>query len=419
MTQSKQILIKPLNINFLEKGSYIVGFVEVVSRLHKTRHKAAVYHCPAAAWGKNVELYKIVLRKRRVIGYCLLCRHGDELHIPLLGSLDLRYHVGKILSGIAVERMFEQDCVALRLTASWNSLLHHYNMGFEPLDQKKIKGQNYDKIIASRDLEKISQLGSIVMYLPKQTLKQKISTVRQPLLNDGKNPNDAGFVEILNNKTQKPDAFKITKSVNARGVETYTLVRRDRTRLKAGSIVLNYFRRQKDENGHIRYVNFFGEYPEQSVFYRYGSAEYAVNKTFAEYWSIPNNREYLYQTVLETLFQIALEVGKRQNCPRLQIEADWDEHLPVYEYGFRTQDFTTPKTAAEISRLLERENFLNRKTSRILSHRTSLNLNKLGSVDMIMTRDRALQKGWQSCKILNHKPSFFKRWWYKLRNFTL
>lgn len=419
MAQGNQILIKPLNIDILEKGSYIVGFVEVVSRMRKVRHKAAVYRCPGNLFGEGNELYKIVLRKRRVIGYCMVSRHGKEMHLPLLGSLDPRYRVGKILSGIAVERMLEQNCDALCLTASWNSLLHHRAMGFIPLDQKKINGAEYDRIIASRKLDDISALGCIAMYLPTEELERKMAEIRTPLLDVNKmfhSDIDVGAAQLYNRKKKHNDNFKIIKSTNACGVETYTLVRSGRRRLKIGTIILNYFRMQKDENGRSRYSNFFGEYPRWSVFYRYGPDEYGVNKTFAEFSSILNTREYDYDAVLRTLFQIALEAGQYHDCPRLQIEADWDEHLSFYAYGFRTQDFDQPKTAAEINDILDKENFLNRENSRILRRRGPSNLNKLGSVDMILTRERALEKGWQEFNALNRRPPFYKRWWFKLRN---
>lgn len=419
MAQGNQILIKPLNIDVLEKGSYIVGFVEVVSRMRKVRHKAAVYRCPDSSFGAENELYKLVLRKRRVIGYCMVTRHGREMHLPLLGSLDPRYRVGKILSGIAVERMFEQNCDALCLTASWNSLLHHRAMGFIPLDQKKIDGAEYDKIIAARSLPEISALGSITMYLPVEALERKLADIKTPLLDVNKmfhSDIEVGAASLPNRKKGRSDNFKILKSTNACGVETYTLVRSSRRRLKIGTITLNYFCARKDENGRTRYSNFFGEYPRWSVFYRYGPSEFGVNKTFAEFWSILNTREYDYETVLHTLFQIAIEAGQYHDCPRLQIEADWDEHLPVFDYGFRTQDFAAPKTADEINEILDKENFLNKENSRILRRRGPSNLNKLGSVDMILTRERALEKGWQEFNALNRRPPFYKRWWFKLRN---
>ena len=72
------------------------------------------------------------------------------------------------MSGIAVERMLEQNCDALCLTASWNSLLHHRAMGFIPLDQKVIDGQKYEKVIESGNLAAISELGSVDMVLTKE-----------------------------------------------------------------------------------------------------------------------------------------------------------------------------------------------------------------------------------------------------------
>ena len=263
MAQGNQILIKPLNIDILEKGSYIVGLVDVVSRMHKVRHKAAVYRCPNNLFDDDSELYKIVLRKRRVIGYCMVSSHGKEMHLPLLGSLDPRYRVGKILSGIAIERMLEQNCDTLCLTASWNSLLHHRAMGFIPLNQKKINGAEYDQIIASGKLDDISALGCIVMYLPTEELERKRAEIRTPLLDVNKMIHDnidVGTVQLYNRKKKHDDNFKIIKSTNARGVETYTLIRNNRRRLKIGTIVLNYFRMHKDENDRSHYSSFFGEY---------------------------------------------------------------------------------------------------------------------------------------------------------------
>ena len=419
MAQGNQILIKPLNIDILEKGSYIVGFVEVISRMHKVRHKAAVYRCPDNSFGEENELYKIVLRKRRVIGYCMVTRHGKEMHLPLLGSLDPRYRVGKILSGIAVERMLEQNCDALCLTASRNSLLHHRAMGFIPLDQKVIDGPKYDKVIESGNLAAISELGCIAMYLPAEVLEQKLAAAHTPLLDVNKMiyaEAEVGRTRLYNQKKKRDDNFKIIKSTNVCGVETYTLVQSGRKRLKIGTIILNYFRQKEDEQGRKHYQNFFGEYPRWSVFYRYGPKEYGVNKTFAEFSSILNTREYDYNTVLYALFQIALEAGQYHDCPRLQLEADWDEHVPFFAYGFRTQDFDAPKSGEEIAAILEKENFLTKENSRILRHRTAGNLNKLGSVDMVLTKERALEKGWAEFNALNRRPPFYKRWWFKLKN---
>ena len=88
------------------------------------------------------------------------------------------------------------------------------------------------------------------------------------------------------------------------------------------------------------------------------------------------------KNIIKALFQIALEAGKLYDCPRLQIEADWEEHLLMYRYGFRTQFYDNPKTAEEICKIIENEE----------KNALSINLNKLGSVDMFLNKEDVCDK---------------------------
>ena len=95
------------------------------------------------------------------------------------------------------------------------------------------------------------------------------------------------------------------------------------------------------------------------------------------------------------LFQIALEAGSHKGAPRLQIEADWDEHSLVYDYGFRTQSYNFPRSAEEIALLIEKE------AAKLKRRKGSLNLNKLGSVAMSIEKEKAAALGHMENRVLN------------------
>lgn len=396
MTSADFIMIHPLNMEKLDKNSRLVGHATVYSRMKLYKYKARIYRCPNDT-DDSSELYKVVIKRRHVVGYCMVFVDDDNyLEVPLFASLDTHYRVGKILSQIAADRMMDLGCRGIRLTASWNSLLHHYRMGMRPHSQKAISGEVYDQIIASGREKDIRSLGCIVMYLPKETIAAK--------LEDGEDALDknllsserglVGHIKVENLRKKNKDTFGIFKHTYSSGIENYTLIRKHK---KYASIVLNYFHKRVCENGRCVYHNCLKEYPSWSVFCGYGSDRNKPNKTFAEYWSIRKSKHYSYNALLAALFRIALEAGRGKECPLLQIEADWDEHLSVFRYGFRTQSCPTPKTAEEITRIIENEGAKHKR------QKGALNFNKLGSVVMSMEKEDAVAKGRTVNRVLNHR----------------
>ncbi len=410
MPHGNQILIRPLGIDKLNKQDKIIGFSYVCNRWHPKRRKAFVYLNYNS--DKKEETYKVVIGKHKVIGYCILHRLKKELHIPLLGSLDRRYHLGKILADIAFWRLLNLNMDKLCLTSSWNSLLYYLSLGFDIKDQYAINGQDYDAILSVKDLALAQELGSITMYLPEEILKEKYEQIEQPLL-DSKlmrhKTIDVGNIQLLNKVDHKYTNIKISKEFIAKGVDKFSLIRKKDSQV-LGIIVLNYFKWHTLSNGKRYYGNIYGAYPSWSIFYNYGSKEKGVNKTFAEFWSIIDSKEYEYEEILNILFQIALEAGKYNKCPRLQIEADWDEYLSVFDYGFKCQDFNHPKTAQQITKIIKQD------TKSFAENSTPINLNKFGSVELFLSKEKVQQKR-DKLPYFNLSLNLYQRIMLKLRYF--
>lgn len=371
MTYGAQILIKPLKIKSIPAKRELVGVTDVILRKNSKLQKAFIYKSVDNAFDTQGELYRVVIGKRKVIGYTLLTFENNEMHLPLLGSLDLNYKVGKILSGIAIKRFLESDYKQLHLTSSWNSLLHHKATGFKILPQKEINGKKIDKIIASKNMEQISKIGCIVMYLPDEKISEYLKN--PPILNVNKLFKLKGEVGSFEN-------FVVYKKTHSKKYEEYQILKDKKV---IGKIYLNYYINQRGY-----YCNYYGEIPEWSPFYKYGKEE-GINKIFAEYWSIDGMNQYDNVKLIHSLVQIALEAGKYRNCAKLQIEADWDEHIDVYNCGFRTQDIKLVKDYAQIKSIIAEEE-KNPKTS---------NLNKIGSIDMVLSREDAIKYGWNTHNI--------------------
>lgn len=394
MAEANIVEIKPLYIDSFDKKSRLVGRTLVYSRMRLYKYKAKIYRCPNDI-DETSELYKVVIKRRHVIGYCMVFVDDDNyLDVPLFASLDSHYRMGRILSQIAFDRMFDLNCRGMRLIASWNSLLHHYRMGLYPHSQQKINGEEYDKIIAGGDKKQIQNLGCIVMYLPEDIVAAKMAE-NIPVLDIQKLDilkGCVGSAGIWNKRKKKNDVFNIIKMTHSSGIEDFTLVYKYK---KIASITLNYFHKFVCENGYNIYQNCLKEYPAWSIFALYGADKSRPDKTFAEYWSIKKSKEYEYAELLRVLFQIALEAGSHKGAPRLQIEADWDEHSLVYDYGFRTQSYNFPRSAEEIALLIEKE------AAKLKRRKGSLNLNKLGSVAMSIEKEKAAALGHMENRVLN------------------
>ena len=390
--------IKPLDIEKLDKRRRLAGRTTVYSRMKLYKYKARIYRCPPLA-DNDAELYKVVIRRRHVIGYCMVFVDEDNyLDIPLLATLDRHYRLGKILSQIAIDRMFDLNCKGIKLIASWNSLLHHYRTGFIPCPQKKIDGRLCDEILAKGDLKQCQKLGCIVMYLPQEVIRNRQEESK--LLDDSRLDTvkgSVGRVKIWNKRRHCQDLFNIVKIVHASGIEDIVLMFKRR---RIALITLNYFYRETNQNGKTVYRNCLEEYPSWSVFSCYGDDTSRPNKTFAEYWDIRETDVYDADEILKILFKCALEAGAYHGCPLLQIEADWDEHAAVYRYGFRTQNCMTERSSTEIAALIEKE------AAKLKRNKGSLNFNKLGSVEMIMDKERAVELGYEKIRVLN----VFGRW---------
>lgn len=381
--QTKQILIKPIDIDNLQIKKCLAGKTAVYSRDRRFKITAKIYLCPDSRFNDEMEaeceLYKIVIRKRHVIAYCLLYKEDGCLKVPLLGSTDPHYRVGHILSQILIDRMVDMDCSRIELTASWNSILHHYKTGYRPCDQKPINAASCDYVLAQNNMREILKLGCLPMYLPESELKDKYESFTTPILSREKIADGhcrVGKVNLYNHHTRRQESMFVCRNDCDIEAEIYTICRpgsKGRKKAVLGEIVLNYFY-WKDG----KFISNFGSYPEWSVFSWYGKERF-TDKTFAEYWSVSNSDCYDDNDIVRALFQIALEAGRHYDCPRLQIEADWDEHLSMYDYGFRTQPFNSPKKAEEICRIIEEEAL----------QKNSINLNKLGSIEMYMERSTA------------------------------
>ena len=74
--KNKQILIKPINIDKTETEKYLVGKTIVYSRDKRFKTTAKVFLCIDNDFneemGHECELYKIIIRKKHIIAYCLL-----------------------------------------------------------------------------------------------------------------------------------------------------------------------------------------------------------------------------------------------------------------------------------------------------------------------------------------------------------
>ena len=378
--KNKQILIKPINIDKMETEKYLVGKTIVYSRDKRFKTTAKIFLCIDTSFneemGHECELYKIVIRKKHVVAYCLLYKENNRIQVPLFGSTDTHYRVGHILSQITIDRMYDLDCDGIDLTASWNSILHHYTVGFRPKNQKPIDAQACDNALKNNNIKEILKIGCLPMYLPQIELNNKYNNFKTPILDYQKiidEKSHVGNVRIYNNLTHKREQLFVYREDCDTEAEVYTICRpatKERKKQKIGKIILNYFYL---DNG--KYISNFGTDPKWSVFSWYGDEQF-LDKTFAEYWSIVKTDEFDEKNIIKALFQIALEAGKLYDCPRLQIEADWEEHLLMYRYGFRTQFYDNPKTAEEICEIILNEE----------KNASTINLNKLGSVDMFLER---------------------------------
>ncbi len=378
--QNKQILIKPIDIENLCIKKHLAGKTKICSKDGRFKTIARIYLCPNSRFDDEMEtkceLYKVVIRKKHVVGYCLLYKEGSCLNVPLLGSIDSHYHIGHILSQILIDRMFDLNCDRIELIASWNSILHHYHNGYFPCDQLKVNAAKCDYSLAQNNMREILKLGCLPMYLPTNILEEKYNSFSEKILDLSKiaaGESRVGKTTLFNHHSRTTESVTVYRNDCDTEAEIYTLCRpaaRGRKKLVLGNIVLNYFY-WKDG----KFISNFGTYPEWSVFSRYGK-EHFLDKTFAEYWSICNNDCFDETEIVNILFQIALEAGRYYDCPRLQIEADWDEHSAMYEYGFRTQPFDCPKKADEICKIIETE----------AQQKSSINLNKLGSIEMFLDK---------------------------------
>jgi len=82
--------------------------------------------------------------------------------------------------------------------------------------------------------------------------------------------------------------------------------------------------------------------------------------------------------MLYVLLQIALEVGKIKNCPRLQIYANKENALSLYKYGFMTQDITSVKSSEQLEILLNEA-----------EKETAANINSFGMIEMELDKKTA------------------------------
>lgn len=372
MTYGTQILIKPLKITLFPKEKELVGVADVILRKSLKTKKALIYKTVDNVFNTAGELYRLVINDKHIIGYTLLIRHNNVWNIPILSSTNLNYKVGKILSAIAVNRFLQSGSDFLTLTAGWNSLLHHRNMGFQILPQHDVNGKKADEIIASGDMEQIKQLDSITMCLQPQSVAKILK--RQPLIKFDKLFKNKGEVGRVAN-------YVVYKKTHKTRFEEYQLIKENKP---VGSIYLNYY----DSRDGV-YKNCYGEIPDWSPLYHYGN-ETKVNKIFAEYWTVNAENAEEEELILNMLVQIALEVGKSKNCEQLQIEADWSERLPMYKIGFRTQDVVFKKSVEEINEIINKE----------AKNPQTANLNKIGSINMVLTRENAIKYGWKSVNIL-------------------
>lgn len=406
---NKQILIKPIDIDNLQIKKCLAGKIAVYSRDRRFKTTAKIYLCPDSRFNDEMEteceLYKIVIRKRHVIGFCLLYKEDDYIKVPLMGSTDPHYRVGHILSQIMIDRMFDMNCSGIELIASWNSILHHYRNGYRPYDQKQINAASCDYALAQNNMKEVLKLGCLPMYLPEHELTEKYASFSTPILNYEKIADGScrvGKVNLYNHHTRRQETMFVFRNDCDIEAETYTICRpacKGCKKVILGEIVLNYFY-WKDG----KFISNFGSYPEWSVFSWYGKERF-IDKTFAEYWSVTNSDCYDDNDIVQRLFQIALEAGRFYDCPRLQIEADWDEHLSMYDYGFRTQPFNSPKNANEICNIIEEE----------AQQKASVNLNKLGSIEMYLNKENAERHHhsrvlYQKCRVNRSKQrSLHKR----------
>lgn len=370
---TSKITIAPIGVENLSHEDSIIGKTTVINESGK-EIEVDVYKCFDKRY-EGQEFYKFVEGKNQVIGYSIqnFDKEKNVIDELCIGTLKPQYKgIGQKLSQVQYERMCIENADKVNLISSWNSFDFHYKNGFRPKDQKAIIGSDVDKVIenAIKNNDSTEHLHCITMFLPQKTLeKVKKSTEKILTFKDRKN-GTVGSVEIGGKR------FNVEKQTNASGFETFFIKNDDE---KIGNIVLNYYK-NKVVNGKQEYSSSYGTYSADSPFAVYGNEEKSnlfKNKVFAEFWSVDDKGKYDGEEILKKLFQIAIESGDKKGCPRLQIEADWDEHPLAYEYGFKTQD-KKAVPAAEIEKLYLAEKKLSETKGR------HINTQQLGSVEMTL-----------------------------------
>ncbi|MEI8128464.1 MAG: hypothetical protein WCG95_02500, partial [bacterium] len=250
----------------------------------------------------------------------------------------------------------------------------HIKNGCVPQDQKATVGSEVDQIIeiAIKNNESTEHLHCITMFLPENKLAEIKNSSKKILTHPNKQHGKVGTVQVDGH------ILHINKKTNPHGFETFTL--HNSKGEEIGNILLNYYKKQI-VNGKEKYSSSYGTYELDSPFALYGNNpknNHFKNKVFAEFWSIDDKGgKYDGEAILKKLFQIAIEAGEQKGCPRLQVEADWDEHPTAFEYGFRTQD-KKAMSAAEVTKKYITE------LAQSKAEKRAINTHQFGSVPMIL-----------------------------------
>lgn len=350
MTHGSQILLKPINISPLSKKN------QAIWEKQNLTNKISIYQSDDNVFHTQGQLYRFVTGQRTIVGYMLLNTKEDAIYILELVSLNQNKDIENMMIETAIEIFAKSNSKVMRLSANQNIVLQYKNLGFKISGQKEINTTKIDEQIKNKTLE----LDNILMYLPTETIAKKIK--EQNIIDADKLNNNQFIIGNLGE-------FEIYRKVLKSYLEEYGISIQNKV---FGKIYLNFYK-----NSNAKYKNHFGIVPTWSDLYKYNQ-ETCVDKIFAEFYSIKHTKRYDHIGMLYVLLQIALEVGKIKNCPRLQIYANKENALSLYKYGFMTQDITSVKSSEQLEILLNEA-----------EKETAANINSFGMIEMELDKKTA------------------------------
>ena len=347
MTHGSQIPIKPINITPLPKKSQKIRTQQIDEKIIN------VYKSDDNLFGTKGQLYRFVSGKRTILGYLLLNIKNDNMYLSELFCFNKNENIENLLIETAKELFEESDCKTLSLVVNQDVVLQYKRLGFKILDQKNVCGTQVDEQIKNKTFDS----GNILMYLSPEATESKF-----------KNQNIIDFEKIKDNQNivGALGGFVIYRKVYKHNLEEYGIISEDKI---VGKIYLNFY---KKDNG--VYKNFFGKVTDRSPLYKYNN-ENGINKVFVEFWSVNGMKKYDNVGLLYILFEIAIEIGKYNDCIGLQTYVNYENALDLYKYGFRTQTINEAKSSEQL------ENILN-----MAEYTRTLNINSLGMIDMMLMK---------------------------------